>query len=310
VERFDWERAEQDAAVAVPTAHPSEAGRVMTLDDVAGMDAVKSRIDASFLGPLRHPEIAAVFGAAPRGGLLLYGPPGCGKTFLARAMAGELGARFVPISPTDVLDPYFGVTEQRMHEIFEGARRQGPSLVFIDELDALGRRRVRAESMLRQVVSQLLIELDGVGSGSAPVFVLAATNHPWDIDPALLRPGRFDRTVFVPPPDAAGRRAILAASLHGRPTADALPLEPLADSLEGYSGADVAHLGRLAVESAMAASIAAGAIRPVGVEDLRAAAAAVRPSVAQWMAQARDIVTVSNPGGMYDDFIDHLRRPR
>lgn len=310
---FDWDRAESDLdaqAGAVPRAHPSESGRALTLADVAGMAAVKAKLESSFLGPLRHPDIAAAFGAAPRGGLLLYGPPGCGKTFLARAMAGELGARFVELRPTDVLDPFFGVSEQRVHQAFEAARRKGPALVFLDEIDAMGRRRIRADPLLRGVVSQLLVELDGARSADSSVFALAATNHPWDVDPALLRPGRFDRAVFVPPPDAAARREILAAALRDKPVADDLPLDSLADSLDGFSGADVTHLGRVAVEAAIGASIAAGQVRPVSREDLRVAASSVRPSVTQWMEQARGIITVTNPGGIYDDLLAYLRGSR
>src|SRR5579871_6043920 len=182
----------------------------ITLADVAGMDEVKRRLNIAFLAPMRNPEVMKLYGKSLRGGLLLYGPPGCGKTYIARATAGELGARFISIGLSDILDMYLGQSERNLHEIFETARRNRPCVLFFDEIDALGRKRsLMRESAGRDVVNQLLAELDSLNGDNAGVFVLAATNHPWDVDTALRRPGRLDRTLLVLPPDRPAREAIL-----------------------------------------------------------------------------------------------------
>src|SRR5262245_4364317 len=159
---------------------------------------------------MRSPELRQMYGKSLRGGLLLYGPPGCGKTFLARAVAGELGANFYAVGLHEVLDMWLGQSEHNLHELFVRARRNNPCVLFLDEVDALGQKRSHlSRSAGRNVVVQLLAELDGMGADNEGVFVLAATNQPWDVDPALRRPGRFDRTILVVPPDLDARRKIL-----------------------------------------------------------------------------------------------------
>ena len=165
----------------------------MTLDDVGGMRPVKDRLEAAFLAPLANPRLRKLYGKSLRGGLLLYGPPGCGKTFIARALAGELRAKYLSVGIADILDSYFGQTERNLHEAFQLARREAPCVLFFDEIDALGARRSQHQvSMMRGAVNQLLTELDGIDGANEGVFVLAATNQPWDVDPALKRPGRLD----------------------------------------------------------------------------------------------------------------------
>src|SRR5205823_10241023 len=188
----------------------------LRLADVGGMDAVKQRLEVAFLGPMRNPELARLYGKSLAGGLLLYGPPGCGKTFVARAVAGELGARFYAVSLADILDHYLGDTEKNVRAIFDTARRNAPCVLFLDEVDAIGHRRSRIGTGwtgLRGAVNQLLHEMDSVAHPAAPVpngvFVLAATNHPWDVDPVLRRPGRLDRIILVLPSDPSAREAIL-----------------------------------------------------------------------------------------------------
>lgn len=160
------------------------------LADVGGMADVKRQLDLSLFGPLRNPELVKAFGVSARGGLLLYGPPGCGKTFLARAVAGELGANFYPVGIADVMHPIFGQSEQRMREIFEIARRNAPCVLFFDELDALGHRRsqLSGSSGLRPLVNQLLAELDPATESNEGFYVLGATNHPWDVDASCAGP--------------------------------------------------------------------------------------------------------------------------
>jgi SpoVK/Ycf46/Vps4 family AAA+-type ATPase len=283
----------------------------LTLKDVAGMEPVKRRLNLAFLAPLRNPELRRTFGKSLRGGLLLYGPPGCGKTFLARATAGELGAKFMPVGIADVLDMWLGQSEQNLKGYFETARRQAPCVLFFDEVDALGRKRSLARhSAGSGVISQFLSELDGMQSDNRGVFVLAATNHPWDVDAALRRPGRLDRMLLVLPPDAAAREAILRAGCRDRPMAPDIDFGWIAERTDDYSGADVAHLCETAVEFAIEASLDAPEVRPVTMDHFRRAMKDVRPSIRPWLETAKNYALFANDGGVYDDLLEYLRARR
>jgi SpoVK/Ycf46/Vps4 family AAA+-type ATPase len=280
----------------------------VTLADVGGMDEVKLRLELAFLGPLRNPRLRTLFGKSLRGGLLLYGPPGCGKTFLARAVAGEMGAAFVSLSIVDVLQMWVGSSERNLHDLFDAARSHAPCVLFLDEIDALGHKRSQlSSSAMRTLVNQLLTELDGVGGGNEGVFVLAATNAPWDIDAALRRPGRLDRTLLVLPPDATARAAILEYHLRERPVAG-IDLRALAAATEHFSGADLAHVCETAAEFAMRDAITTGEVRMISQQDMTAAVREVRPSTDAWFATARSVVMFGNAGGEYDDLAAYLRK--
>jgi SpoVK/Ycf46/Vps4 family AAA+-type ATPase len=280
----------------------------VTLADVGGLEDVKRRLTTSFLGPMRNPELRKVYGKSLRGSLLLYGPPGCGKTFLARAVAGELGARFFGIGLHEVLDMWLGQSERNLHEIFETARRQAPCVLFLDEVDALGLKRSHLErSAGRNVVVQLLSELDGARSDNEGVFVLGATNQPWDIDPALRRPGRFDRTLLVLPPDPPARVSILQYHLRGR-LVGPLDLQRLAARTDGFSGADLRLLCESAAESALEDSLQSGTTRPIQSSDFDWALREVSPSTRPWFDVARNYAMFANDGGAYDDLLTYMRR--
>ncbi|MFF2571343.1 tetratricopeptide repeat protein [Streptomyces sp. NPDC058084] len=331
---FDWAAAEQDVADLVgprfadhATEQPltsdgsGDAGDASAWDidgpgdvrlaDVGGMQEVKDRLEAAFLAPMRNPELRRLYGKSLRGGLLLYGPPGCGKTFIARAVAGELGAGFMSVSLSDILDMYIGTSEKNVHDIFEAARRQAPCVVFLDELDALGAKRSRTHhSGLRNVVNQLLTELDGIdGDRNEGVFVLAATNVPWDVDLALRRPGRLDRTLLVLPPDAPAREAILRYHLRDRPI-ESVDLGKVVKATEDFSGADLAHVCETAAEAALLDSARSGTVRMIGTKDLLQAAKQIRPSSESWFASARNVAMFANDGGMYDDLVAYLKKKR
>ncbi|MFE4450953.1 ATP-binding protein [Streptomyces sp. NPDC056796] len=327
---FDWKAAAEQVGDAVPPRFAGTPARAdgqddsadadawevedpgtVRLADVGGMQDVKDRLEAAFLAPLRNPELRKLYGKSLRGGLLLYGPPGCGKTFVARAVAGELGAAFLSVSVNDVLDMWIGNSERNMHEIFETARRQAPCVVFLDELDALGAKRSRtAHSGMRNTVNQLLSELDGIDSAANEgVFVLAATNVPWDVDNALRRPGRLDRTILVLPPDRTAREAILRHHLRERPIEN-VDLGKLARITDGLSGADLAHLCEAAAERALLDSVRTGDVRMIGMKDLLAAADDVVPSAEPWFASARNVAMFANEGGMYDDLVAYLKKRR
>lgn len=279
----------------------------VTLADVSGMAAVRERLELSFLGPLRNPELRELYGKSLRGGLLLYGPPGCGKTYLARAIAGELGAAFFAVGLTDVLDMWLGQSEQKLHAIFAAARRKAPCVVFLDEIDALGQKRSHLRhSAGRNTVNQLLSELDGANAGNEGVFVLAATNHPWDVDVALRRPGRLDRTVLVLPPDEAARAGILRRCLRDRPV-ERIDADRLASKTDGFSGADLVHLVEVGLEHALADSIRTGSARPITQKDLERARKEITASTRPWFATAHNYALYANQDGTYDDLLDYIR---
>ena len=319
---FDWHAAESDLGETVgpmfvdgttedpgPSAYDVEAAGVR-LADVGGLTDVKKRLEASFLAPLRNPELRALYGKSLRGGLLLYGPPGCGKTFLAKAVAGELGASFLHVSLADVLDMYIGQSERNVKELFEVARTSAPCVLFLDELDAIGgKRSLNRSSGARTTVNQLLTELDGVGSDNEGVFVLAATNHPWDVDPALRRPGRLDRTLLVLPPDRDAREAILRTHLRGRPV-ERIDTRRLAKGTEGFSGADLAHLCESASENALMDSVGSGQVRMIGMSDFDQALSEIRPSIGPWVETARNVALYANASGEYDELATWLRKRR
>ena len=284
----------------------------ITLADVHGVDAVKERLEVSFLGPMRNPKLRRMYGKSLRGGLLLYGPPGCGKTFIARAVAGELGARFFPVGLHNVLDMYLGQSERNVHEIFETARRNTPCVLFLDEVDAVGQKRshMRDWASGRNVAAQLLSELDSVGNDNEGVFVLAATNAPWDVDPALRRPGRLDRTLLVLPPDAAAREAIMAFHLRERPVEEGIDLRRLAANLDLFSGADLRLVVEAAAERALSDSVRTGKPRSISRRDLKDAAGETKPSTVAWFQQARNYVMFANEGGAFDDLLAYMREHR
>jgi len=283
----------------------------ITLADVGGMEDVKRRLYVSLLGPLRNPEVQKAFGKSLRGGLLLFGPPGCGKTYIARATAGELGAKFIGVGLADVLDMWLGQSEHNVHELFQEARRNQPCVIFLDEVDAIGQKRtlLRHNPAMRGVVNQLLSEMDGVQSSNEGVYVLGATNHPWDVDSAFLRPGRFDRMMLVLPPDAPARAAILERHAEGRPF-DRIDFDALASRTEMFSGADLAHLCESATEVALEESLATGSVRKVGRADFETALKAVKPSTRAWFETARNFAMFANDAGTYDELIGYMRRNR
>ena len=326
---YDWSQAEDELRDVLPamfvgdgdTADSASAGideadaydtehTGLTLADVAGMTEVKQRLEAAFLAPMRNPDLRRLYGKSLRGGLLLYGPPGCGKTFIARAVAGELGAGFIAVSFADIIDMFVGQSERNIHELFEIARRNAPCVLFLDEVDAIGQKRSQLRhTPMRSAVNQLLLELDDISGNNEGVFLLAATNHPWDVDSALRRPGRFDRTLLVLPPDAGAREGVFRYHLKDRPVAG-IDLAKLARQTDGYSGADIAHICETAAERALMDSVRRGEPRMIGTPDLEAAIAEVKPSLGAWFDTARNVALFANEGGTYDDLAAYLRKRR
>lgn len=279
----------------------------ITFDDVGGMDDIKEEIRLKVIYPLEHPEMYETYGKGVGGGILMYGPPGCGKTHLARATAGEVSAGFIAVGIHEVLDMWIGNSERNLHELFEQARRNAPCVLFFDEVDALGASRSDMKTSAgRHLINQFLSELDGVETENEGVLVLGATNAPWHLDSAFRRPGRFDRIIFVPPPDAPARAAILRLLVRGKPQEE-LDLGAIAKKTDGFSGADLEAAVDVAIEAKLRAAIEEGAPSPVRTKDLMKALEALNPTTREWFATAKNYALYSNQGGAYDDILKYLK---
>lgn len=280
----------------------------LTFEDVVGLEDVKRAIRLKIVAPFQKKEIFGAFGRRAGGGIMLYGPPGCGKTYLARATAGECKARFVAVGIHDILDKYFGESEKLVHELFEEARRRTPTVLFFDEFDALaGGRGGNTSQFYKTLTDQLLLEMDGAVATNEGVLVFAATNVPWHIDSAFRRPGRFDRTFFVPPPDAVARAEMLQKRLRRLPGADRLDARKLVKGTNLFTGADIDALCERASERALEQSLETDEVHPVTQVDLERELSRMSSSAEEWLATARNYASYGNQGGQYDELRSYLR---
>ncbi len=256
--------------------------------DVAGMEKIKEKIRESIIYPLQNPELAREYGKFGGGGILLYGPPGCGKTYIVKAAAGEIGCAFINAKLSDLLDMYVGNTEKNIHKVFELARKNAPSIVFFDEIDAIGARRGEGQQSqaMRMAVNQLLYEMDGIEANNQNVLVLAATNAPWDVDPALRRSGRFTDAIYIPEPDFKSRREIFRIHSKHRFIAKHIAWNRLALATTGYSAADIKAICDDAATYPWKEAQLKGKKRPIKTGDFVRAIWKRKSSLSPWYGQA------------------------
>jgi SpoVK/Ycf46/Vps4 family AAA+-type ATPase len=286
---------------AMPVERPK-----INFEDVGGMDHVKEEITIKIIQPLQHPDLYKAYGKKIGGGILLYGPPGCGKTHLARATAGQVNAKFIAVGINDILEMWIGGSEKNLHQLFELARRNAPCVLFFDEVDALGASRAdMKQSAGRHLINQFLAEMDGINSSNEGLLILAATNAPWHLDAAFRRPGRFDRIIFVEPPDEAGRASILKVLLKDKPAKE-VEIDKIAKISKDFSGADLQSLIDHTVEDKLRESFKTGKIEPISTKDLMNALKRVIPSTKEWFTTARNYALYANESGLYDDILKYL----
>lgn len=290
------------------TARQTHVGGI-DFGSIGGLENVKAQVRRKIINPFLNKGLFQKFKRSPGGGVLMYGPPGCGKTMLARALANECKADFIEVRASDILDPLVGNAEKRIAALFQQTRKARPAVLFFDEMEALAQRRqFNATTQVNTVVSALLNEMDGFQGDNEGILFLGATNVPWSIDGAFRRPGRFDRTIFVPPPDKVARQFILNTLVGDRPCDERLDLKPVVERTSGYSGADLSAVMETAVDYAIEESELAGALVPVSNGHFRDALAEVRSSTGEWLGQARNFGEYANQDGLYDDLRDFLKK--
>lgn len=281
----------------------------VTFSDVGGLEQVKKQIRKKIITPFQKPSLFSRFKKRIGGGILLYGPPGCGKTLLARATAGECNAKFYNVAISDILDMYIGESERKLHAIFEQARANTPAVIFFDEIEALAAKRQHTrEATSSKLVSQFLSELDGFAQDNQGVLILGATNVPWALDPAFRRPGRFDRAVFIAPPDLDARIDIIKGLLKDRPGGESIDVASIAAKTSGFSGADLMNLIESAVDEAIDDSISKGEEVPLDQSHITEAVKTSKATTLEWLTMARNYAKYANDAGQYDEVVDFLKK--
>jgi transitional endoplasmic reticulum ATPase len=239
------------------------------------------------------------------GGILLYGPPGCGKTYIAKATAGEIKANFYSLHIHELISKWAGEGEKMLHEMFEVARNNKPTVLFLDEIDAVGMSREKTSGVLRTLVNQFLTELDGVDSNNDGVLTIGATNLPWEVDSALRRPGRFDKIIFVPPPDRAARRKLFELSLTNKPHDD-INFDELVALTKKFSAADIERICDEAGERSFKEAVKIGKTVSITQELLMNIAQSSKSSIGEWFSTVNNYIKYSNDSGFYNTVKEYL----
>ncbi len=273
----------------------------LSFKDVGGLNELKKQANIKIIQPFKNPELFKKFKKSAGGGLLLYGAPGCGKSYFARAIAGECDAAFYNVTIEDILDMYVGESEKNIKSLFDTVRANRPAVVFIDEIDALGRKReLLKHSSLTTTINAFLAQMDGVESDNENILIIGATNAPWDVDSAFKRTGRFDRSFFIPPPDFDAREEIFELYLQDLPIGK-LDYRLLSDASEGFSGADIKGVVDRAGEATIEAILESGKELQITQEDLLEIIENTTKSTAEWFSMAKNVIEYANANGVYDE---------
>ena len=295
------------ASNVVDFSNPGPQTQHVAFSDIGGLAQVKRQLQIQIIEPFKHPERFAKYGKSAGGGVLMYGPPGCGKTMLAKAVASECNATFIEVAISEILSPYQGQSEINLADVFLKARELRPSVLFFDEVDSLAISRGRlVNDTTRNIVNEFLRQLDGVGVDNENVLVLAATNMPWEVDAAMKRPGRFSRTFFVPPPDHPARVAILQQCLDGLPQKK-IDFDKACKDMRLFSGADIVGLVDMIKDDVLADVIESGKDRDITMKDLSRALSGKQATTREWFNSAVNLVRFSGLETAYRDLEQYMK---
>ena len=280
----------------------------INFSSICGLEELKEEIRLKIIEPFKHPDIFKKYGKKIGGGILMYGPPGCGKSLISEATANEAEVTFFNVKASDLKSKYVGETEQNIARLFEDARNAQPAIIFFDEFEALGGERTTSNKYDKNAVSQLLQEMDGFGNKDSQILLLAATNEPWSIDTALLREGRFGTSIYVHSPDFEARKNIFKLNLQKRPLSNDVSYNVLASLTEGYSGADIMSICEAAAERALKDYLKTKKERHICLEDFTELLRKKESSIKPWYKNALNYLRNSTAREFYADLINHAHR--
>jgi transitional endoplasmic reticulum ATPase len=297
------------SSVGTRVSESANLGR-SSFDQVGGLAEVKNELKESIMVPLLRPDLAVRFGIDPPKGILLFGPPGCGKTMLMKALANELKVEMVTVKCSDIMSKWYGESEGKVSELFQAAKARRPAIIFFDDLEAMAKNRdfYGGDDVTPRLLSIILSELDGMDRSSGIVLV-GTTNKPGLIDPALLRPGRFDKVIYIPPPNEHERAEILEVHLAEKPVAPDLDLKEIAVRCERFSGADLANMVKEATVLAMRRTLETEAVSVVTNADLLAVVANIKPSITIAMLEDYELLRLDYERKMHTVVREDMRGP-
>jgi len=284
----------------------TKKSKEITFDSIGGLHELKEEIRFKIIEPFKSPELFEYYGKSIGGGILMYGPPGCGKSLIAKATANEAGMAFFHVKSSDLKSKFVGETEKNIAELFEKARENQPAIIFFDEFEAIGGERSEASAHEKNFVAQLLTEMDGMDSKDQKILLLAATNEPWSVDSALRREGRFGKTLFVPQPDFEARSHIFELLMAKRPT-EKLDFMKIAKMTRGFSGADIKSVCEYATNIPLKESLVTKEKRKISMDDMNLAVTKTDSIVKQWYAKAKQQVELKRMGEFFPDLVQRAR---
>ncbi len=280
----------------------------ITFDDVGGMEAPKKKIQQLIINPFKNESLYRMYKKQIGGGILFYGPPGCGKTYLAKAVSNEVDSTFYEVSLHEILDMWIGSSENAIHDVFEKARRNKPCVLFFDEVDALSFQRAKIQqSSDNRIINQFLKEFQGVSTDNDKVLIIGATNLPWNIDPAFRRPGRFDKIIFCPPPNKEARKKIFEIYLKEKPIEGNFNLENLAKKTKDFSGADIKHVIDEVGDDCFEEALESDTMVNISEKKLLKKIKSINPSTKEWFNTAQKYLEYANQDGTYDDIQHYIK---